>query len=100
MDGIKDIIRKRLSVQHRGRNMIGSISLNEVKSYLKIEKIDSEIQNEILSWYVRHDKLFLKTTYQILKIEIFRKKLDMLEKINSKLMEVGYKTEIKDIILK
>jgi hypothetical protein len=49
MDGIKDIMRKRLSVQHRGKNMIGSIALNEIKSYLKVEKIDSEIKDEILT---------------------------------------------------
>jgi hypothetical protein len=48
MDGIKDIMRKRLSIQHRGRNMIGSIAMNEIKSYLNIEKVDSEIENEII----------------------------------------------------
>jgi hypothetical protein len=49
MDQIKEIMRKRLSIQHRGKNMIGSISLNEIKSYLKIEKIDPEVENEILT---------------------------------------------------
>jgi hypothetical protein len=48
MDGIKDIMRKRLSIQHRGKNMIGSIAVNEIKSYLNIEKVDTEIQDEIL----------------------------------------------------
>ena len=50
MDGIKDIMRKRLSIQHRGKNMIGSIAMNEIKSYLNIEKVDSEIKDEILTW--------------------------------------------------
>ena len=49
MDGIKDIMRKRLSIQHRGKNMIGSIAMNEIKSYLKIEKIDTETQDEFLT---------------------------------------------------
>jgi hypothetical protein len=49
MDGIKDVMRKRLSIQHRGKNMIGSIAMNEIKSYLKIEKIDTETQDEILT---------------------------------------------------
>jgi hypothetical protein len=49
MDGINDIIRKRLSIQHRGKNIIGSVAMNEVKSYLKIDKVDTEIQNEILT---------------------------------------------------
>jgi hypothetical protein len=49
MDGINDIMRKRLSIQHRGKNMIGSITMNEIKSYLNIEKVDSEIEDEILT---------------------------------------------------
>ena len=100
MDGIKDIIRKRLSIQHRGRNMIGSIAMNEIKSYLNIEKVDSEIENEIIIWYVRHNKLFLKTSDQKLKIQIFKEKSNIIKKINQKLSEIGYKIEIEDIILK
>lgn len=100
MNGIKDIIRKRLSIQHRGKNMIGSIALNEIKSYLKIRKIDSEIEDEVLTWYVRHNKLFLKTMDQSLKIQIFKSKSDIIRKVNQKLEWIGYKTEIVDIILK
>ena len=100
MDRINDIIRKRLSIQHRGRNMIGSIAMNEIKSYLNIEKVDSEIENEIIIWYVRHNKLFLKTSDQKLKIQIFKEKSNIIKKINQKLSEIGYKTEIEDIILK
>jgi hypothetical protein len=49
MDDIKDVMRKRLSIQHRGKNMIGSIAMNEIKSYLSIEKVDTQIQDEILT---------------------------------------------------
>ncbi len=100
MDGIKDVIRKRLSIQHRGKNMIGSIAINEIKSYLKIEKIDTETQNEILTWYVRHHKLFIKTSEQSLKIQTFKEKTNIIKNINQKLSEIWYKTEIEDIILK
>ena len=100
MDEIKEIMRKRLSLQHRGRNMIGSIALNEVMSYFKIEKIDPDIENQILTWYVRHDKLFIKTSDQNLKIKIFREKLNIIKNINQKLSGVGYKTGIEDVILK
>ena len=100
MDGIKDIMRKRLSIQHRGKNMIWSIALNEIKSYLDIKKIDTEIGDEILTWYVRHNKLFIKTTDQSLKIQIFKEKLKIIQQINQKLSEIGYKIEIEDIILK
>ena len=100
MDGIKDVMRKRLSIQHRGKNMIGSIAVNEIKSYLNIEKIDTETQNEVLTWYVRHNRLFIKTIEQALKIQIFKEKLNIIKRINQKLSEIGYKTEIEDIILK
>ena len=100
MDGINDIMRKRLSLQHRGKNMIWSIAMNEIKSYLKIEKIDTETQDEILTWYVRHNKLFIKTSEQSLKIQIFKEKMNIIKNINQKLSEIWYKTEIEDIILK
>lgn len=100
MDGINDIMRNRLSIQHRGKNMIGSIATNEIKSYLNIEKIDTETQDKILTWYVRHNRLFIKTTQQSLKIQIFKEKLNIIKQINQKLSEIGYKIEIEDIILK
>ncbi len=100
MDDIKEIMRKRLSIQHRGKNMIWSIAMNEIKLYLNIEKVDQEIKDEILTWYVRHDKLFLKTIEQSLKIQIFKEKLNIINRINQKLAEIGYKTQIEDIILK
>ena len=80
--------------------MIGSIAMNEIKSYLKIEKVDTEIEDENLTGYVRCNKLFIKTSRQSLKIQIFKEKLDIIKRINSKLLEIGYKTEIQDIILK
>ena len=100
MDGIKDVMRKRLSIQHRGKNMIGSLAMNEIKSYLHIQKVDAEIEDEVLTWYVRHDKLFIKTVDQKLKIQIFKEKLIIIEKVNKKLSEIWYKTTIIDIILK
>lgn len=100
MDEIKEIIRKRLSLQHRGKNMIGSITLNEIMSYFHIKKMDAEIDNQILTWYVRNNKLFIKTIDQNLKIQIFKEKSNIMRITNQKLSEIGYKTEIKDIILK
>lgn len=100
MDGINDIMRKRLSFQHRGKNMIWSIAMNEIKSYLNIEKVDAEIEDEIITWYVRHDKLFIKTVDQKLKIQIFKEKMNIIKQINQKLLEIWYKNPIEDIILK
>lgn len=87
-------------MQYRGKNMIGSIALNEIKSYLRIKKIDSEIEDEILTWYVRHEKLFIKTIDQKLKIQIFKEKLEIIKNINEKLLKIGYQTKIEDIIFK
>ena len=100
MDELKEIIRKRLSLQHRGKNIIGSIALNEIISYFNIKKVDSETENQIITWYVRCNKLFIKTSHQNLKIQIFKEKLNIIKIINQKLSEIGYKTEIEDIILK
>ena len=80
--------------------MIGSIAMNEIKSYLHIQKVDTEIKDEVLTWYVRHDKLFIKTVEQKLKIQIFKEKSDIIKCINAKLDEIGYKSQINDIILK
>jgi hypothetical protein len=44
--------------------------------------------------------LFIKTIDQKIKIQIFKEKLEIIKKINKKLDKIGYKTEIKDIILK
>ena len=100
MDGINDLMRKRLSLQHRGKNMIWSIAMNEIKSYLNIEKVDTHVQDEVLTWYVRHNRLFIKTTQQNLKIQIFKEKINIIKQINKKLSEIWYKTEVEDIILK
>jgi len=100
MDGINDIMRKRLSLQHRGKNMIWSVAMNEIKSYLNIEKVDTETQDEIVTWYVRHNRLFIKTIEQKLKIQIFKEKINIIKQINKKLSEIWYKTEVEDIILK
>ena len=80
--------------------MIGSIAMNIIKSYLNIEKIDIETQDEILTWYVKHNRLFIKTPEQNLKIQIFKEKLNIIKQINRKLSEIGYKIFIEDIILK
>lgn len=80
--------------------MIGSIAMNEIKSYLKIEKVDTEIEDEVLTWYVRCNKLFIKTSNQGLKIQIFKEKMDIIRRINQKLSEIWYKMEIQDIILR
>jgi hypothetical protein len=100
MDNFKDLLRKRFSQQYRGKNIIWSIAINELKKYFNIKEIDPEIEKEIITWYVKQEKLFIKTTDQNLKIQIFKDKFDIINKINEKLDEVGYKSKINYIILK
>ena len=100
MENLKELLRQRLSEQYRGKNMIWSLAVNEIKSYLNIPKIDPEVENDILTWYVKHNKLFIKVMDQNLKIQIFKEKDNIIRIINNKLNEVGYKIEIQNIILK
>ncbi len=100
MDNFKDLLRKRFSQQYRGKNIIGSIAINELKKYFNIKEIDPEIEQEIITWYVKQEKLFVKTWNQNLKIQVFKDKFNIINKINEKLFEVGYKLKISDIILK
>lgn len=100
MDSIQDLLRKRLSIQHRGKNMIGSIALSQLKTYLHLKSTDSNHQDEILIWYVRYNKLFIKTPKQEIKIQIFKEKTLILDEINLKLISLWYKTTLQDIILK
>lgn len=100
LNGINDLMRKRFSEQHRGRNMIWSIALNEIKAYFHIDKIDPEIEDEIITWYIKINKIFLKISDQQLKIQIFKEKSQIITIINKKLAEIWYNNEIQDIILK
>ena len=100
MEDLRQAMKSRFSMQHRGMNMIWSIVLNEIKSIYNIESIDPEIQEEIISWYVKNQKIFIKTKDQALKIQMFKEKKIVLEKINDKLSSVWYNIKMQDIIFK
>lgn len=102
MLGFWELARKNLSQKFQGFRMIGALALNASKKYLKIEeKPDSIIDDTpVLSWYVRFAILFLKTSDQQLKIQIFKEKNELLKSINSQLTNLGYTQQIKDIRLK
>lgn len=90
----KDLLRKRIANQHRGRNMIWSVAISSVKKFFDI------VDDEFLSWYVKGDILFIKTKHQDLKIKIFKNKNVILDKVNSDLFNLGYTIKIFEIILK
>lgn len=104
MKSLKDIVRKVIAHKHLGKEMIGAITINEVKKYFGIE--GPTIYNEngdaevILSGYVKFNKIFIKTQDQKIKIEIFKKKQDILTRVNEVLASVGYASKMMEIIVK
>ena len=108
--------------------MIGAITINEIKKYFGIEAqmvcnedgeyepISSSISSLgnrdlwiihthghnwlVIQWYVKFNKIFIKTCNQALKIEIFKNKKDILTHVNAALAKVGYTTKMIEIILK
>lgn len=100
MEDFQNAIRKRLSLQHRGKNIIGSIALNEVKAYFNIVDSATNENDKVLIWYVRNNKLFLKTADQQLKIQTFQKKNIILWIVNDKLSELWYSIRIQDVFFK
>lgn len=67
--------------------MIGTIAMNCVKEFFQIEKKAENVirEKEPIEGYVKNDKLFLKTTNQARKIEIFKEKKKLIELINNQL---------------
>ena len=82
--------------------MIGTLALNATKSYLKIDEKPDDIleENQILTWYVKFSTLFLKTSDQSLKIQIFKQKTKLLEHMNTQLSNLGYQQKITDLRIK
>lgn len=97
-----ELARKNLSQKFQGFRMIGALALNASKSFLKIEEKPDFIldENPILTWYVKFSTLFLKTSDQKLKIQIFKQKPQLLAHVNKHLSALGYPQQIKDIRLK
>lgn len=100
--------------------MIGAVALNVVRSVLGVTQHISSVEevsliNEAgeyegfsecqenqsgIDGYVRFSLLFLKTSDQNLKIEIFKQKNQILHEVNLALAKVGYKNIIEEIRMK
>jgi len=87
MQPILDTLRKSLSQHYRGNKMIGTIAMKNVKEFFQLEKNTEDVvrEKEIIEGYVRNGKLFIKTEDQALKIEIFKKKKELMISINDQL---------------
>lgn len=99
MQLLKDKIRKKMAEKHLGKNMIGAISLNVIKRYLTSE-LNIENIEDILSGYVKFNKVFVKTNDQKVKIFLYKKKQEILDKANQSLANLGYKTKLMEIFFK
>lgn len=99
MQLLKDKIRKKMAEKHLGKNMIGAVSLNVIKRYL-ISEFNIKNIDDILSGYVRFNKVFIKTNDQKIKIFLYKKKQEVLGKANDSLANLGYKTKLVEIIFK
>jgi hypothetical protein len=87
MQPILDAMRKSISHHYRGNKMIGTIAMNCVSEFFQIEKkAEGTIrEKEPLQGYIKNNKLFLKTSDQALKIDIFKKKKELITIVNTQL---------------
>ena len=84
MKAFQDLSRKLFSEKFQGNRMLGSLAMQTVRGFLKIEKKpDTLIGEELLSGYLRFETLFLKTSDQFLKITLFKEKKNLISLINS-----------------
>lgn len=103
--------------KHWGRNMIWAIAMNEVKQYFSSPKSLKSIKSVKsleghddfmdftdlqtgVEWFVKFNKLFLKTNDPQIKIDVFQQKQKILAKVNAAIAKVGYTTKIVDILVK
>lgn len=102
MEPILTSLRKNLSQHYRWNKMIWTLAMKVIRDFFQIAKPDEWVirEKEPLDWYIRNDKLFLKTSDSWLKIEIFKQKKKLITLVNDQLSRMDYATQIDDIILK
>ena len=101
MKSFQELARKNLSEKFQGNRMLGSLAMQTVRDFLKIEKKpDTFIDEELVSGYLKFQTLFLKTSDQFLKITLFKEKKNLISLINSHFEKLGYSQRISDIRLK
>ncbi len=88
-------MRKSLAKKSCWHRMIWSVWLQVVRDFFG---------NQELEWYIKFSTLYIKTQTclpagknQEVRIQAFKKKKEILEKVNQKLDEMGYNRKITDI---
>jgi len=88
-----------MAEKHMGKNVIGAVSVNVIKRYLESE-LDIKNIDDVLSGYVKFNKVFIKTNDQKIKIFLYKKKQEILAKANESLINLWYKTKLVEIFFK
>lgn len=88
MKSFKDMARKSLAKKSYWHRMIWSVGMQVIRDFF---------DNQELEWHIKFSTLHIKTSEQEIKIQAFRKKKEILEKVNEKLSEMGYSRKITDI---
>lgn len=91
-----------------GRQMIGAVALNAVRSFLKHVKFETTAKTgqvwnldiEHIEGYVRFKTMFLNVSDPALKIKIFQQKNQILREVNLAINNVWYTTVVEEIRLK
>lgn len=97
MRDLAEVARYNFSKKFQWKRIIGVIALNVINSYFKIPENSGNIvkENPLISWYVKNNIVFLKVVDHALMIEIFKEKEKVTKEINSHLLKLWYKAEIK-----
>lgn len=88
MKSFKDIVRKSFAQKSMWKRMIWSVALAVVQDFF---------QNKNIEWFVRYSTIYIKNIDHETKIQSFKQKKEILEKINQKLSDMGYSRKITDI---
>ena len=91
MELIKDALRKRLADKYLGNQAVGVLALKVVQDFFS---------DKNLKGYVKFTTLFVLSQDSQLKIEIFRKKREILSLVNESLKKYGYVVKIREIMVK
>jgi hypothetical protein len=99
MKSFKELARKNFSEKFQWNRMLWTIALNVVKELFNIENPDENIvrETDIISWFLKYNVLFLRTSDQSLKISIFRDKKKVITEINNHFHNLWYNQEVSEI---
>lgn len=101
MLAFQELVRKNLSEKFQGFRMLGTLGIGVLRKHFDVEKKDENlIQDEVITWYLQYQILFVKTSDQVIKIELFKQKRELIEKINQHFSSLGYQQKIVDLRLK